>query len=275
VDINLDLSKAPHPHFVGLASVLVAFMPGLFFEICLLLANPALVVSLMVPPLDRPIAIIVALIISFIVGNFFVIWSGLILALEHVLIRLFYEVFSPLRKKVLIYLLQAKGNPPRPSRFAKSRLLQNAHFKAWDDSYFQAIAHNWQRVAERMLNLYGIDLPAANDQKAWVSWSGILADFKNEDFRGHIMELATQATGWAGLSATLFAPRLRVAYFFTFCLVSIGISLSDGVRTGLNLASPERSWGLGLLRTFQELKRIAPVKEQGTSEETTKKPTSS
>jgi len=42
MDINIDLSKAPHPHFLGLAGMLVAFMPGLFFEICLTLANPAL-----------------------------------------------------------------------------------------------------------------------------------------------------------------------------------------------------------------------------------------
>ena len=252
--INVDLSKALHPR---LLDVLGAFMPGFFFEICILVANPALVVSLMQPPLDKPLAATVTgVILAFIIGNFFMIWVSFVQRILFWLVSLGHLAFDPLWKKLLQYLLRAKGNPPRPGRFAKSKIVNRAYRRAFEaDLHFRNVTGNWQRVAERTLKYYDIERPALNNADEWMPWMGIIGRFEIQDFRGPIILVSMTATGWSGLGAMHFAPRLHATYFLTFCFFLIGIGLLDGLRLASNLVSPEHSWGLGTLRAFEELKR--------------------
>jgi hypothetical protein len=250
--INLDLSKALHPRILDM---LAAFMPGIFFEVCVVVGNPVLALSLYRPPLDRAIAIVVAILMAFIIGNFFMLWVRFIQITLNALLRAWYWLLPPLRKEVLMYLLRARGNPPRPSWFASFGFLQRAQREAWDDTPFQDIAHAWQQIAPRLLKHYGIDPPAPSDSDAWTAWSGVLGSFEPEDIRGTIIMLASQATGWSGLAAILFAPSLNNRYFLAFCLFSIFAGLHHGCGVASKLGSPEQSWQIGTARALEELER--------------------
>jgi hypothetical protein len=91
--VNFDLSKVLHPRVLD---VLTAFMPGLFFEICVLVGNPGLVLSVSRPPLDRPSIIAIAVFIAFVIGDFFILWIIFIQAAFKVLFRGWYRLFPPL-----------------------------------------------------------------------------------------------------------------------------------------------------------------------------------
>jgi hypothetical protein len=251
--INLDLSKALHPRVLD---VLTAFMPGLFFEICVLVGNPGLVLSVSHPPLDRLSVIAIAVLMAFIIGNFFILWIIFIQATFKVVLRAWYRVFPPLWKQFLMYLLRARGNPPHQSWFASFTLLQHAYHRAWDDTPFQAVAHVWQRIATRLLNYYKIDKPApGSGPEAWIPWAGVLGRLEPEDVRGSMMMVASHATGWSGLAAIHFAPALYRHYFLAFCLFLIFSGLLHDYGVASRLSSPEQSWRLGVVRSFEELKR--------------------
>jgi hypothetical protein len=252
--VNLDLSKVLHPRVTDL---LTAFMPGLFFEICVLVANPALIVSFFRPPLDRPAAIFIFTVMGFIIGNFFMLWVSFIQGTINVLFRGCYLFTPQLWKKFLMYLLRARGTPPRPSGFAAFQFLQRAYQKAWDDNPFQEIARVWQRLANQLLKHYKIELPVTTSSEAWTAWSQVLVGFEPDDVRGYIMMVASQATGWAGLAAIHFAPALRSRYFLAFCLFSIFVGLLHGCGVAYRLCNPEYSWGIGATRTFEELQRVS------------------
>lgn len=255
--INLDLSKALHPRVVD---ILMAFMPGLFFEISVLIGNPALVLSLYRPPLDRATVIVIAVFTAFVIGNFFMLWVRFLQIILNALLRAWYRLFPPLWKKILIRLLRAKGDPPRQSWLASFTFLRHAQQEAWDDAPFQEIAHAWQQIATRLLKFYEIDPPGPSDSEAWTAWSGVLGSFEPEDVRGIVIMLASHATGWSGLAAIHFAPALRNWYFMVFCLFSIFAGLHHGCEVAYRLGSPECSWEIGAVRTFEELKRALDKK---------------
>jgi hypothetical protein len=256
--INLDLSKIFHPRIVDL---LTSFMPGLFFEICVVVGNPAIVLTFFRPPLDHLTALIIALVMAFIIGNFFMFWVRFIQVTFGVLLAIWYAVFPRLWKQFLRYLLQARGNPPKRSWFASFRFLHVAYQRAWDDTPFQDVAHAWQRIAARILKNYDIDLPAAAHGDSWLPWTGVLGPLEPEDVRGSILTMASHATGWSGLAAIHFAPALRSRYFVVFCLFSIFTGMMHDWRVEFGLHSPERSWALGTRRAFEELQRVLDKKK--------------
>jgi hypothetical protein len=262
--INLDLSKALHPRILD---VLTAFMPGLFFEICVLVGNPTLVLSLARPPLDRPTSIAIAIVMAFIIGNFFMLWVRFFQLTFSFLLGAWYRFFPPLWKKFLMYLLRARGNPPQQSWFASFRFLQHAYGRAWDDAPFQDVAHAWQRIAGRLLKYYKIDPPAPGTADTWMPWTEALGALEPEDLRGYIMMVASHATGWSGLAAIHFAPALHSRYFLGFCLFSILTGLLHDWRVAYRLCSPEHSWALGVRRTFEELKRTLDKRPDAQDEE--------
>jgi hypothetical protein len=68
--------------------------------------------------------------------------------------------------------------------------------------------------------------------------------------------VATQATGWSGLAALRFVPKLHTSYFILFCefLILVGLFHDLGVVQRLNHRTV--SWGIGLTRAFAELKEL-------------------
>ena len=99
-------------------------------------------------------------------------------------------IFRDLWRRLLQYLLTAKGKPPRPTFFGKSRLLHYLYMRTTD-------------VFKK--------LPT-------TPWTRVIGTLKADDVRGPIMMVATQAIGWAGIVAITFAPALQAAYFrFSSC----------------------------------------------------------
>jgi hypothetical protein len=153
-----------------------------------------------------------------------------------------------------MYLMHARGNPPQQSWFASFKLLQHAYHRALDDSHFQAIMQVWHQIAIRLLKYYKIEEPARGSE-AWMPWIGVFGRLEPEDVRGSMMMVASHATGWSGLAAIHFAPALHKQYFLVFCLFLIFSGLLHDYGVAHRLSSPEQSWRLGIVRSFEELKR--------------------
>jgi hypothetical protein len=214
VGINIDLSKAFHPRVLD---VLTGFMPGLFFETCVLFGNPHLINSLTKAASDRSTSLIAAVVIAFVIGTSFMMWVGLIQWTVNILCIVWYGITRPRRKTLLAFLLKARGTPPRQHWLAKSQLVQRACRRAWNDGKFQEAARAWQRVAQRVLEHYQIEPPDGGSGAAWMPWTSIIGGFEPEDLRGSLLTLTFHATGWSGLAAIHFAPALYAPYFRAFC----------------------------------------------------------
>jgi hypothetical protein len=211
--INLDLSKALHPRILD---VLTAFMPGLFFEVSVFAGNPALVLSVTRPPLDRPTMILVATVMAFIVGNFFMLWVRFIQGAFILLLHAWNRFFPPLWKNLLTALLRVRGNPPHQSWFASFRFLQLAHRRAWDDTHFQDVAHVWQRIAARLLKHYEIEPPASDRNETWMPWTGVVGTLEPEDVRGSILMIASHAIGMEWSRCDSFRTDIAQPLLFGF-----------------------------------------------------------
>jgi hypothetical protein len=228
----------------------------LFFEICVFVGNSQPVVSLGTPSLDRPIYIVIVIVLAFIIGNVFMMWVRLIQMTLTLALRLWYSVMPPLWKRLLRYLVIARLNPPRPAPFPNSPLLRRAHMRTFErDRRFRDTAATWQRIAKRILELYKIDAPEIARFEEWVPWAGVFGRFEPEDLRGQLMMVTSHAIGWSGIAAMHFVPKLHTRYFVAFCFFSIGAGLLHDFRVAIKLGVPIRSWALGARRTFEYLAR--------------------
>ena len=258
--INLDLSKALHPRALDL---LTAFMPGLFFEICISLGNPQLINSLIQPQADHLITFIIAIVLAFVIGNFCMLWVRTIQFAFSLFLRVWYWSFPRVWRKLLFSMLRVRGNPPRRPRIGRFRVVQRAYASAFYDNGFRVAFHAWRQVTTRILELYKIVPPDRLDPiEAWRPWTGVIGRLEAEDVRGYLLMVATHATGWSGIFAAYFAPRLQTRYFAAFCLFSIAMGLLHDFGVAHRLCRIDKSWVLGLNRAFQELKRLTIVSKE-------------
>lgn len=90
---------------------------------------------------------------------------------------------------------------------------------AFDD--WKDIQICWHVLARRLLKVrYGIKWNEFKDEE-WKPLFLTLGTWTPDDVRGSIFIISCHATGWAGLAATRFAPRLQTKYYFLFCLFLI------------------------------------------------------
>lgn len=180
---------------------LFAFLPGLFFEMCILLSNPALVCDLVAKAQDgmglsNYELVGVALIFAFIIGNGFMLWVTLIQ-------RFFAFLYPRLRT-------DDREIPENARRF-------------------------WALIARKLLaKQYGIE-PETLSQEDWNVLYWTLGIPTQRDRRGLVFLIASEAVGWCGLAAMLFAHGLRNRYYFVFSVVLIvtGLFHDWWVATGL------------------------------------------
>lgn len=191
--INIDLSKALHPRFWDL---LPAFMPGLFFEVCISAGDPQLGARLAKQAHMGPYPfLIVAVVVALVVGMFFMHW-----------VRTIQIVLETTMQKRLRKKLSAQGEDA-----VNAQLSRGAH---------QA----WRRAAARVLAVrYGMEPP---DEEEWVAWYAVLWRPTADDIRGPLLVMTTHATGWSGLAAAWVAPELRFPAFFllAFFLIATGVA---------------------------------------------------
>jgi hypothetical protein len=111
------------------------------------------------------------------------------------------------------------------------------------------------------LQRYGIAADRFSDvewenRAAWVSALGL---WEPEDFRGSLLIVAAHATGWSGLAAMHYTPKLHEGYFLGFCWFSIVYGFLHDWSVARRLSTPRITWQIGLRRTMEELKRTLKV----------------
>jgi hypothetical protein len=221
---------------------LIALLPGLFFGISILLANPALFCELVARAQDGfglgHYAILgLALFLAFVVGNTFMLLVTLFQRLMGFLYRLWAYVWEELCAWPLLPLTNWLYKKPR---WTRRRWLNNLSL------YIQQRRSGvpsdedarkcWALIAKRLLKVkYGIE-PQDVGQDEWNALYWTLGTLTLADVRGSITMVVFEATGWCGLAATLFAHALRNRYYVAFSmLLIVGGLLHDWyVAEGLN-----------------------------------------
>jgi hypothetical protein len=222
--ISLELSKIlPSRPYIFVA----AFLPGLFFEISIVLANPQIVSRLLanlrenVPP-NIYILLFVGLFLAFAIGNAFLLLVTLITYVFGFLYRCWRSLWRQIRRWPLRPLSGwALGRPRLRSRWMG---LLNRYFflTAYEDPpEWRKIIGCWGTIAEHLLeSRYGIDPLKFNPEDRSVLYR-VLGTATPEEGRGLLSMIATHATGWSGLAAIQIAPALRNKHYVLFCLFLI------------------------------------------------------
>jgi hypothetical protein len=257
------ISRLLHPSVAG---VLAAFLPGLFFETCVLLASPR-ILQLMVARtsfLNRYTPVFVALLVAFVVGSAFMLWVQLI---QNVL-RLSAKAWAGLRlwDRMLTWLRQ-RASTRYPERKAASGqvVLAPSRYHRFIDRLEGRRMHQdiewihardaWQQVALVLLKRYGIE-----DPRHLQAWTNVLGTLSVQDLRGYTLVTALHATGWSGLAAAYFASELRGLPFESLCLFLIFCGLIHAATLASWSTHLLRSWLMGLGNTWDELKEAGVSK---------------
>lgn len=222
--VSIDLSKiVPGKAYAYLA----AFLPGLFFVLSVVLANPGFVARLAADfgnsvNLGRYATLAAALFLAFIIGNGFLLVDTFI---QYVFMYLYrFKVFLyrlackwPLRQLTQWMIVKRQWRMPWVGKMhQRAWTIAQVGFDDWREHY-----HCWVVFARRLLELrYQLKVEDLNNEDFGVLWS-TLGRITPEEFRGSLMLIATHATGWAGLAAMPFAPVLRNKYYAGFCLFLI------------------------------------------------------
>jgi len=247
-------------------------MPGLFFEISLLLGNPALVSGLRDQlernfALGRTMIVIIALFLAFAIGNGFMLIPGLI---EHFFFEpickvwwFFWKQFCVWPLKPIVDWLLSKPRLVRiPEVLDFHRYVIDLGFKTRPDEA-QSAWHCWLTVADRLVTKrYGIRPQDLNEDHQWGVLYWILGIWKPEDTRGSLLMVATEATGWAGLMATRIAPALRNRYYFYFVGFLIGMGLIHDLYVARRKVDPRMSSYAHIRAVLRELREVSQHKDE-------------
>ena len=221
--LNLDLSKTiPR----GALSYLTALVPGLFFELSILIGNPELfgrqVESVQRHiPLRPSMQVAIALFFAFIVGSAFMVLVSFVQHLLCYIHSLRLILAEELARWPLIPLLSWMH---RYQFFATRPRFHNLYVRTvnrvhsfWTD---QEAYRAWNRFARRLLlDRYGIDLSNVRDEWQHLFWA--LGTPTDVEWRGPLMMIALEATGWCGVVGTRLAPTLRSPYYYALCALFI------------------------------------------------------
>jgi len=209
--------------------LLFAALPGLFFEISLLLANPDRMGDLVATAQDgfglRHYELAgLALILAFMIGNAFMLLVGFV---EWLLIKLYRRTLKGVDRVI-----------PEDDRKC------------------------WAAIARQVLKAkYGID-PKVLGQEEWNVLYESLVVPSQDDVRANILMVASEAMGWCGLGAMLFAEALRNRYYLIFSLALIAAGLFHGWHVARLKVHPHL---YGLLRVrllLRELGKSTPQPRQ-------------
>lgn len=222
---NVDLSKLfPERAY----TYLTAFLPGLFFEISILLGNPAFISQLAARGgenlrLTGYALLGIALLLAFVIGNAFMILASFIrylLTYVYSASRFVGKQLCRWPLKPLLEWLMRKRHFARPGVI---KLHQAVVETAYDfvPNELHETWRCWHRIARRLLQVgYGI-APENVTTGEWSILYWTLGRLTLEDQRGSLVMIASHAIGWSGLAATRIAPRLQHRYYVAFCFFLI------------------------------------------------------
>jgi len=267
--VNIDLSKVlPGKAYERLA----AFIPGLFFLISVVLANPDFASGLAAKS-ERSFAfgrygtVGLALFLAYVIGSGFILVDALIQYLlgfaYQFKIFIYRQVCKWPAQQIAKWLLtKPKWRRPFVSKFYTHVVsIAAAGFEDWRK--FQGC---WHVLARRLLKVrYGIEPNDLKDNEWEVLYSN-LGTITPEDLRGLIMMIALHASGWAGLVATRIAPSLRNRYYVGFCLFLILNGLLHAYYVAVRCWDPRVSGNVtirAVLREFPKLEAEVPPPQPG------------
>jgi hypothetical protein len=205
----------------------VALLPGLFFEISVLLANPSFYCELVARARDgfglgHYEMLGLFLVLAFVIGNAFI----LLVTLIQRLMGYFYALWVWVSEEVCIWPLSPLmvwlckihwfGRRRRFRDFAMYVQVRGSGLQMDEGG-----RRLWAIVARRLLkDQYGID-PVELHQEEWNALYGTLGTLAITDLRGSMTMIVLEATGWCGLAAGLFAHELRGRYYLALSLLLI------------------------------------------------------
>lgn len=262
----------------GAYTLCYALLPGLFFEISILLANPARINELATKAeigfgLGHGAAAGLALIIAFIIGNAFMFLVLLIQAFLGYLYRLRSFVWEELCTSLLFpIIIRFQGRrwwADRRTLSDLARYIQHVRMLHLGVDFDKGTRQCWALFAKKLLKSR-YDIEAADlDQEQWNVLYWALGPLSLSDRRGSMTMIMFEATGWCGLSAILFAPVLRSGYFVIFCTLLILPGLSHDWNVAGSLTNPRFLACLkirALLREYQKPLRHAEKRPTSASD---------
>jgi hypothetical protein len=245
----------------------IAFLPGLFFEISIFLANPILVGQLIatsnqVPGLGRYSGILVAVFLAFVIGNALVLWVATI----HRTLAKFYGLARFLWRRFCVWpllpflnrLMVAQGWLSRRPWMAMNVLRPVQDTVLGMDRRSEGVRRLWGTLAHRLFGeRYGVDLSSLS-QDEWDALYEAASGTRPIQLSDHLLMVASQAIGWSGLLSTRFAPALLSKNYLAFCffMVATGILYQWWLIRSMN-----NSIFFGLLRVralLRELRKAQP-----------------
>jgi hypothetical protein len=256
---------------------LAAFIPGLFLEFCVLLANPELACELAARSHEgfasgRYITMFVALFFAYVIGNalmMMVNFAQLAVNIVYRIRRFLWEQFQ--KHVVLPHLTELTHTPGKRQPWWVYDLHRRLSDKLW---YYQrpeqeAAFRWWKTLAKQLLlKRYGLSeelLPAAS----FSPLRYVLTIPTAEEIRGSVLVNALHATGWAGLVACKYAPLLRNRLYVSFAVFLILFGLFHDFYVARNLFDPEVGDLLRIRAILREFPKIQPPKtfnqEHGTT----------
>ena len=249
------------------AVFLSALLPGLFFELCVALANPELFKTLVAGlpqgfPLGPYFELGIALFLGFAVGNAFMMGVTMIQWLVgrlYALAFFFRTRFCPRQLLPWVDRVVAKRlKPGQPPSRRMARFLNCLHnFSPNIDQDQGDIEVCLEILSAALLReRYGI---TSDEMRRTRNWSVFYVNLWNptgRESRGYISVIATHATGWSGLIATRVAPRLSNRYYVSFCVLMIAAGLLHDYYLAKNKNNPilrSLTNVRGLLREFGKI----------------------
>ena len=215
----------------------MAFIPGLFFEIFILISNPKLIAT--PPGLGYRSWLAVVLILAFIIGNGFMLLVFLIQLVLGYTYQLGRFVWGSFVRRVLFPRVgRILTNKNLPFRRVFARTYQYAGDFIFPTK-LREVQRVWHRVAEELLaRRYGIK-PSDRDRGIdWGVWYSVLGKPRPEDLRGSLLTIAMHAAGWSGVAARHFSPTLNNSYYSRFMVLLIICGLIQGWRVAKVLHDP-------------------------------------
>ncbi len=225
---------------------LVALMPGLFFELSILVANPSVFCELFEMAregsgLGKYALWGIAFFFAFVVGTAFILFVTLVQRLMGYV----YRVWAVLREWLFVWPLYRLTTWLRQKpRWVRNRWLNNLfnymHARVWGRAQDEGARRLWAVFAKRLMKeKYRIGREEQHlEQPEWNALYQTLGTLRIEDLRGAMTMVVFEATGWCGLAAMRFAPTLRNRSYLALSGLFIVAGLLHDWYVAANLNSP-------------------------------------
>jgi len=265
--IDIDLSKFDVTKLLPIKKYadLVAFVPGLFFEISILLANPEMISRLVTNSqqgfvLGRYVWFGIALFLAFIGGNIFLLTDSLIQVLFSFVVRFqrfIWKQFCNWPARPFLDWLMRKPGWTKPWLANLNRYVTFVAYFGSDE--WKAVQGCWGVLARTLLVRYGVNPKELKDDE-WEPLYWNLGALTREDIQGNILLIMCHATGWAGLLASRISPGLRNWYYITFCMFAILNGLIHAYTVAYHLYNPQTAGYMNIRAVLRELRKISSGK---------------